>query len=109
VRRENSTLLYLSNVFTEDMNDEDLAKAVKNHGREIGVRIMTVDIVHNRYCQDVIGCRIRVPHPQVAKTLEFDSWPDEIVCRKWERRPPRNKNNEVGYGGSDSVSQCEGY
>jgi HD superfamily phosphohydrolase YqeK len=98
VKRESNSLLYLANVYTNDMHDDDIIAAVKDHGKEIGIRIMSTEIVHNRYCQDVVGCRIRVPNSHVAKAMEFDAWPDDIVCRKWEKKKQGKGGPSYGNG-----------
>jgi hypothetical protein len=87
---ERSTILYLKNIYTEEREDELLCKDIKSYGRQVGIRIMTTDIVHNRYCEDIVGCRIRVPMTQVDKALSIETWPDDITCRKWETKNNRD-------------------
>jgi DNA-binding protein len=87
---ERSMRLYLKNIYTEEREDVNLCKDIKAYGRQVGMRIMTTDIVHNRYCEDVVGCRIRVPVSQVEKALIIETWPDDITCRKWESKVNRD-------------------
>jgi hypothetical protein len=100
---ERSMILYLKNIFTEDREDDHMCRDIKSYCRQVGIRIMTTDIVHNRFCEDVVGCRIRVPVSQVDKALSIETWPDEITCRKWEPRnmPPKRlqqqNNDNHGY------------
>ena len=94
-KRESSCLLYLSNIQTDCMSDDAIVQEVKDHSREVGISIMTVDVVHNRYCDYIVGVKIRVPISHESLAMEFDTWPDDIECRKWEKRSSR-------YGGGMS-------
>ena len=96
-KRENSIVMYLSGVETDDMTDEDLSKAVKEHARLVNMRVMTADVIHNRYCDYIVGVKIRIPESQESLALEFDTWPDDIKCRRWEKRTYRSNTSGSGY------------
>jgi hypothetical protein len=83
-KRERSTVLYLRNIYISNMTDEETARNVRKYGNEIGVRVMYCEVVHNRYCTDVAGCKIWIPQSQSDHALDFGMWPDHIACRKWE-------------------------
>ena len=59
---------------------------MKIFGKSVGMRIMYVNIVRNRYCQDAVGCKIRIPTSQFDLATSIETWPDDVECRKWERR-----------------------
>ena len=77
-----STLLYLRNIFTDGKCDDDIMTDIKKHAKQTGIRVMFTEIVRNRYIDDVIGCKIRVPSSQVANALDIDIWPQDVICRK---------------------------
>ncbi len=83
-------VLYLENVH-RDVGDTDrtLSEAVRNHAKKHDFTIKSVSIVTNRYCDEMVGCRIQVASPDVQKALTSNKWPDNVTCRRWERRPPR--------------------
>ena len=97
IRRENSVVLYLSGIMKNDMEDKEVVEAVKDYANECDIRIVTADVVHNRYCDYIVGVKIRVPASHVDLALEFDTWPDDIKCRKWERNRLGKYPNR-GYG-----------
>jgi hypothetical protein len=86
VRREKGVYLYLSNIYTDDKEDPDMIQAVKQYARNEGLRIMSAYVIHNKFCDDVVGCMIRVPVSQIALALEHDIWPEEVECRFWKTR-----------------------
>jgi hypothetical protein len=101
-RHEASTTLYLKNLCTEDKTDEQLCRDVRKYGRHVGLRIMHAEVVHNKFCQDVVGCRIRVPNSQVDSALSAQTWPDDLVCRMWESRiskGPKGRNGRFNQYG----------
>ena len=89
-RREKSTTLYLANVYRGKMSDEEVRQAVRDYADMVKIRVMNIEIVFNRYCQDVVGCRIKVPISCVESAMDEDTWPDEIKCRKWENKRHNN-------------------
>jgi hypothetical protein len=91
VQRGGSTMLYLRNIYCGTMGDEELASAVKKQGSSMGMQILHAEVVHNNWCSDIVGCKIRVPVAQVDHALDPFTWPDNIKCKHWEDRRPRNK------------------
>ena len=81
-------MLYLRNIFTEGKSNEELSSCVIQHAQTQGIRVMTADIINNRYVQDIVGCKIRVPLPQADRALEFGVWPEDITCRRWSKEKP---------------------
>ena len=57
-----------------------IVEAVKKHCRDVEVRVMTADVVHNHFCDDVVVVKISVPESRVSLAMEFDTWPDDIEC-----------------------------
>jgi hypothetical protein len=80
-RREPAVTLYLEDIAREDSSDTDLATAVKQYAKSKGIRVMSAIIVSNKYCDDTVGCKNRIPETQEQKALCGYVWPDEIVCR----------------------------
>ena len=85
-RWEKSATLYVRNISRADRSDEDVCKDVRSYGTLSGVRFMQVDVVKNRYCQDVVGCRIKVPASQADTVTSVEFWPDDVECREWRRK-----------------------
>ena len=83
-KRERSTVLYLRNIYIDGMNEDEVSRSVRKYGTTIGIRVMYCEVIHNRYCTDVVGCKIWVPISHVDHALDFGMWPDNIQCRKWE-------------------------
>ena len=89
-----STTMYLKNIDRGDMNDEELSSCISQYAKSIGIRIMQSTIVSNRYAEDIVGCRIRIPSDEVDKALDSDTWPEDIECRKWSREKPSRRSYE---------------
>ncbi len=83
---EPATLLYVRNIETGNLTDEEICQDVKDYGTSVGIRIMYAHIVRNRFCEDVVGCKILVPDTKVEQATSWGTWPDDIECRKWEKR-----------------------
>jgi hypothetical protein len=96
-KREKGILLYLKNIDTEGKSDDELRSDIRKYGQSVGIRIMHADIVHNRYCQDVVGCKIRVPLSQKDKALAIQIWPEEVACRIWQKREWRENNGDQNH------------
>ena len=92
-QRQKGVLLYLKNIDTEGNTDEDLSSNIRKYGQSVGIQIMHADVIDNRYCQDVVGSKIRVPVSQKEETLALHIWPEEITYRAWERRERRQHND----------------
>jgi hypothetical protein len=96
---ERSTMLYVRNIAVEERSDEEIQRDVIKYGKMVGMRIMQVDVEKNRFCQDVVGCRIKVPISQAEKAESVGTWPDDVVCRKWESKRRYNGNGDTpSYG-----------
>ena len=90
VQRGGSSMLYLRNIYCGTMNDNDLASAVKKQGSSMGLQILHAEVVHNNWCSDIVGCKIRVPASHIDQALAPFTWPDNIKCRHWVDKHPRN-------------------
>ena len=86
LKREPNTLMYVRNIVVNDRSDDEICRDMKLFGKSIGLRIMYTAIVRNRYCEDVVGCKIRIPTSQIDEATDIATWPDDIECRKWERK-----------------------
>ena len=49
---------------------------------------------HNRYCDDTVGIKIKVPVSQEVLTMDYDTWPNEVSCQRWE---PYHDRTQDGY------------
>ena len=94
LKREQSTMMYVRNIEVNERSDDEICRDMKLFGKSIGLRIMFTGIVRNRYCEDVVGCKIRIPTTQVDEATDISTWPDDVECRKWERK------TQKGYGES---------
>ena len=83
VPRENAISLYLEDIARCDQSDEDLKLMIRSYGKERGLRIMATEIIKNRYCDDVVGCKIKVPESQEQKAISGYFWPEDVLCRRW--------------------------
>jgi hypothetical protein len=83
--------LYLENINVEDESYEQVSRNVKLYAKSKGIRIMSIKIIRNHYCDDVVGCKMLIPECNEHVALDPQTWPDAITCRRWEDRPPRNK------------------
>lgn len=94
LKPEEGIQLYIENIH-KDLADtsSEIERMVKIHGHKQGIRIVAARMVKNGFCDDIVGCRITVPLSQVATTMDDDTWPDEVTCRKWETRRPRSQQN----------------
>jgi hypothetical protein len=70
---------------------------VKDHARQHDIRVMFTEIVKNRYIDDVIGCKIRIPSSQASHALDFGVWPQDVTCRIWNQKKPPPKYDSVEY------------
>jgi len=98
-RREKKTVLYLRNIYTGDKDDEQIATDIRKYAVGAGFRVMYAEVIHNRYCQDVIGCKIWIPLSQVEDAMEYGVWPDGITCRMWAQK--RNNQENSNYYGKE--------
>ena len=94
MKREPSMLMYVRNIAVHDRSEEEICRDMKIFGRSVGLRIMYTELVYNRYCEDVVGCKIRIPKSQYEVAVSIETWPDDIVCRKWAPKQRRNRSDE---------------
>lgn len=87
LRPQASAFLYLENVAKGvDDSDATAINNVKSYAQKGQLRVMSVKVIHNRFCEDVVGCRISVPQTQTAHVLDQDFWPEDIFCRPWFKK-----------------------
>ena len=86
--------MYLQNIMVEDESDEDIFNMIRAHARFNHLRIMSHKVIRNKYVWDVVGCKIVVPASQEHVALNPGFWPCDIVCRRWERLPPRTSRQQ---------------
>ena len=67
---------------------------------------MFAEIRHNRYCDDIVGIKIKVPESQAHMALEEYFWPNDVSCRKWE---PRYMYKKRWNGGNDADEHYDVY
>ncbi|CAH1782499.1 unnamed protein product, partial [Owenia fusiformis] len=87
VAYEKAQTLYLESIEVEaDDSDDDIENLVKEHVKYLGIRIMKLYVVRNRYSEYRVGVKLIVPETSVTKAMDPDVWPHPITCRRWERR-----------------------
>ena len=105
VKFEPSKYVYVKNIYL-DVNDTeaDVKEKVRSFVIDNGVRIMNIQVIANKYCEDSVGCKIRIPLRQLSTVLSRNFWPDDMSCREWtDRRNERrrdqsnNSDNNDGY------------
>ena len=90
-----STKLYVRNIRKEEtQSDDEISKMVKAHVWSKGVRIMAAKIIHNRFDDNTVGCKITVPELEEDNVSRNSFWPDEVECRSWNtsRQGPSRRN-----------------
>lgn len=88
--------LYLENVHMEPgISDKQLGSMVKKCGTKSDVQVLSVRVVKNRFCDDVVGCKIKIPVTCIQKALAPGAWPSYVRCRRWEERPRRDNVRPV--------------
>ncbi len=77
--------MYLSGILLEgDETDEEVVQIVKEHAWNKGIRLMGHRVVRTKIYPYVVGCKIMLPESQEYIALTPDTWPSDVVCRKWE-------------------------
>ncbi len=57
--------MYLQNIhMSYHQTDEDIVKSVYKYATDCGLRIISARVIHNRYADDTVGCRVIVPKPK---------------------------------------------
>ena len=110
MKQENGTFLYLENIQIEDESYKELGNMVKEHALSVGIRVMATRIITNKYCHDIVGCRIFVPVSQAYQALFSNSWPPEVTCREWEDKPRQHSTQQSSrYKYQENENQYDGY
>ena len=86
-----STQLYLKYIDRQGGTDDEVAQLVKEYVKDIGIQILSANVISNRYDPEMVGCKIRVPNEEVQHALEDDIWPDVVECRKWSKGKPNRR------------------
>ena len=55
---------------------------------------MSARVIANKFCDDVVGCRIAVPIRQTDDALGTRMWLDEVTCRRWRKFKPRDRQTD---------------
>ncbi|CAH1788377.1 unnamed protein product [Owenia fusiformis] len=91
IKHERYRWLYLENIARSEYDDDDATiHQIQSHAHITGIRIMKLNVIHNRFAIDRVGCKIAVSESSADKALEPVSWPYPVTCREWEQRPRRN-------------------
>ena len=92
-------MLYAKNIGREEgeQDDEVKARVRKYVQRKRDVRIVSVQVVHNKYCEDTVGCKLCIPVSAVEVLMAPGFWPEDVECREWSRKRPTD--NGPGRGG----------
>jgi hypothetical protein len=102
---EKAKRIYLRNVYVNvDDREAEIKERVRKYAVARGLRIMGINIVTNRYIEDVVGCKMLVPEPQLSKALAPDFWPENTNCRLWYEKP-NGRHNGFRNGSKDNYSQ----
>ena len=90
VRNEKTVTIYARNIAKDEQESDDAVKArVRRYvKRKRDVRIVSIQVVHNKYCEDSVGCKLCVPARFNEILISPGFWPDDVECREWSRRPP---------------------
>lgn len=92
---EEAEELYVQNIAIEQGESlKDVADMVRAHCVKKGIRIMSARTITNKFCRDVVGCRITIPVRQTDDALGIRIWPDGMSCRRWRKSARNNENNE---------------
>ena len=103
--------LYLQNVTMSDSDTETtITDSVKGYGTENGVNILSVYVIYNRYCDNIVGCKLSVPESQKDNIMADGFWPTDIICREWQKHRPReslrtNSNTVTKHTDDGSLSR----
>ena len=98
VKREKGITMYLSGIEVEDETDDEVVRIVKDHARDKGIRIIGHNVIRTRRFPYVVGCKIILPDAQEYRALTPDTWPSDVLCRKWDPQPRRKWNPNGGWG-----------
>ena len=89
-----STVLYVRNIMKEDgQSDEEVIKIVKAHATTKCVRILSSRIIHNRFDDGIVGCKITIPESDVEFACSKSFWPENVECRRWNVKGTYERND----------------
>lgn len=105
VKPERSTTLYVKNIArNEDEADDAIKEKVRKYIKSKNpVRTISVQVVHNIFCEDMVGCKRAIPISAQEVLMTTGFWPQEVECREWSRR--RTRDNQRNRWGSNN--DCE--
>jgi hypothetical protein len=91
VKREASSFIYIQGIYVgvED-TESDVKAEVRKYATTKGLRVMAIHIITNKYCEDVVGCKLAIPESQVETALSSDFWPVDMNFRRWKHKSSRN-------------------
>ena len=90
MKYEKSVTLYVRNISVCDNETEQsitfqVKSYVKRKYKNNNIRIMRMNVVRNKYCEDSVGCRVVVPESVSDTLTREDFWPEDIECRVWNK------------------------
>ena len=65
---------------------------------------MLARVIHNRFDDDIVECKITVPDDEVRIVVSSSFWPDPVKCREWNNSDSKNK-----YNGNNNVHESYSY
>ncbi len=103
VKHEKTVTIYAKNIAREDMENDDAVKAKvrKYVKKKRDVRIVSIQVVRNKFCDDTVGCKLCIPANAMDYLLAPGFWPDDVQCREWSRRPPNGRGQRSQRGRQD--------
>ena len=75
----------------DDENDSKIGAMVVEYAKSRDILVNNCYIIRYRGCDKVIGYKIIVLQDFVKVALRSETWPEHIVCRRWERPEVWNK------------------
>lgn len=90
-KQERTVTLYVKNIACdeEEKDDEIKARLRQYVKQRKAIRLINMQIVHNRFCQDTVGCKLTVPVSSQDVLLADDFWPVEV-----DERVDETKTNQ---------------
>ena len=96
IKQEPGSHLYLESIEVEDENDDEIICMIRNHAKMKGLRLMSYQVIRNKYAWDTVGCKIVVPQSLEHLALSPGFWTSDIKCRRWMKERPRQRSDN-GY------------
>ena len=90
VKQKKTCDLYVQDIarYSED-KFIDIANRVREHCLINDIRVSYARVYPKKFCADTVNCRISVPIEDADNALGIRIWPDGVVCRRWNKDPPR--------------------